>query len=119
MLEYRETGVRRVAGTEHPVRDELVRDQRGDARATWQVVRGLCNGVPSRADEYTTEREARAAWATRWEATPREARKRKPIALTLSDAAQSALAGLAERGGKSRSEIVDTLVLSARDRSKA
>ena len=62
VLAERETGRRVLAGTDWPVRDKLVRDQRPGRRPTWEIVRGLCNGIAQRADVYRTRREALAAW---------------------------------------------------------
>jgi hypothetical protein len=48
-----------------------------------------------------------------WYSTPRDARRRKPVALTLSDAARARLDELAEARGESRSATVEALVLAA------
>ena len=62
ILDHQQIGTRRIVATDHPIYDELVRDQRGSRRARWEIVRGLCNGVPSSVAVYKTETEARNAW---------------------------------------------------------
>lgn len=54
----REMGTRLIAGTEWPVCDQVVRDERPGQRPTWVVVRGLCNGVPRSSEQHRTLREA-------------------------------------------------------------
>ncbi len=51
------TGHRRLAGTDWPV--ETVVYRRNARR--WEVVHGLCNGVPDRTETFCTRREALAA----------------------------------------------------------
>lgn len=50
---------------------------------------------------------------TKWYSTPRAARKRKPIGITLSDEAQERLEKQAKARGISRSQVVEELVLAA------
>lgn len=50
---------------------------------------------------------------TQWYSTPREARKRKPIGITLSDAAQERLEKQAKARKCSRSAVVEALVMAA------
>lgn len=49
----RQTGTRTIAGTDWPVKDQIVRQGR-----KYTVVWGLCNGVPADSDTYPTLREA-------------------------------------------------------------
>jgi hypothetical protein len=57
-----QVGTRLINGTEWPVMDQIVRDQRPGQRTTWMLVRGECNGIPEGAQEYRTRREAQAAF---------------------------------------------------------
>jgi hypothetical protein len=62
ILEQRARGIRRIAGTEWPIVDQLERQQLPGKRPRWIVVRGLCNGVPDSATEYRRLKEAQAAF---------------------------------------------------------
>jgi hypothetical protein len=53
-----------------------------------------------------------------WYSTPKDARNRKPIGITLSDEGRAALDALAEERGESRSAIVESLVLRAAGQKK-
>jgi hypothetical protein len=53
----RQTGERRVCGTDFSVLDKVERHE-FSGRVTWVVVRGLCNGVPESAVEHKTRTEA-------------------------------------------------------------
>lgn len=48
-----------------------------------------------------------------WYATPQEARTRKMVAVTLSDAARERLEKLARKRSMSKSELVETLIMEA------
>lgn len=61
-IDERVTGHRTIVGTDWPVVDQLLRLACGGGRPRWQIVRGLCNGVPARAENYRTLREAREAF---------------------------------------------------------
>ncbi len=50
---------------------------------------------------------------SKWFATPRAARTRKPLAVTLSDEARGFLEHLAALGGVSLSAVVESLILGA------
>lgn len=63
-IDERTLGHRPIAGTDWPVRDLLTREQIPGRRPQWQIVRGLCNGVPTGVDTYSTRREALEAWRT-------------------------------------------------------
>ena len=52
------TGKRTIAGTDWPVEDIC---KRVNARR-WIILRGLCNGVSSVVEEYTTRRDALGAF---------------------------------------------------------
>lgn len=56
------TGKRTINGTEWPICNQLVRDQRPGQRPTWEIVRSLCNGVPDHVDTYPTRRAALEDW---------------------------------------------------------
>ena len=48
-----------------------------------------------------------------WYSTPKEARKRKPIGITLSDEAQDRLGRMAKARKLSRSQVVEHLVMES------
>ena len=50
---------------------------------------------------------------TQWYSTPKAARKRKPIGITLSDEAQERLEKQAKARGVSRSQVIEALVMAA------
>lgn len=47
-------GYRTIAGTDWPIVDSVVRD----GPRSWQVIKGLCNGVPYSAKDFRTRRAA-------------------------------------------------------------
>lgn len=51
---------------------------------------------------------------SKWYATPRTARARKGIEVTLSEAARDKLEELARGRGVSRSQVIEALVLAAK-----
>lgn len=55
----------------------------------------------------------RNAKDSEWYSTPRTARKRKGIEVTLSDDALGRLEKMAKARGVSRSQVIDELVMSA------
>lgn len=61
-LAHRNDGQRTVNGTEHPIVSLLVRDQIPGKKPTWQIVHGLCNGVPARVETYRTKAAAVNDW---------------------------------------------------------
>lgn len=61
VIETVDLGARTIAGTDWPVVDQVVRDQRPGRRPEWQVVRSLCNGVPASVEIYRTRAGALAA----------------------------------------------------------
>lgn len=65
VVEERRVGTRVLAGTEWPIVDQLVRHADGRAHGGWQIIRGLCNGVPDGATFYPSESAAREAWEGR------------------------------------------------------
>ena len=60
-IKERTTGEVRIAGTLHPVRDELQRHQFGKD-VQWVVVGGICNGFATSATIHNTLKSAIAAW---------------------------------------------------------
>lgn len=50
---------------------------------------------------------------TQWYSTPREARKRKPIGITLSDEAQERLEKQAKARKCSRSQVVEAFIMAS------
>lgn len=48
---------RLVGGTDFPVFDQLLR-QEWNGKVHWQIIRGLCNGVPDSGKRYSTLKEA-------------------------------------------------------------
>ena len=56
-------GVRTVTGTDWPVEHIMERVHTGNNRAWWEVTIGLCNGVPERAEQYSTHRAAKERFA--------------------------------------------------------
>jgi hypothetical protein len=58
LIDYKRTGERVVLGTTFGIERQL----RRLGPHTWQVIRGLCNGVPESSETYETRREAREAF---------------------------------------------------------
>lgn len=58
IIEERRYGTRTIAGTDWPVSEQIVRDQRR-GQPEWIVVRGLCNGVPESSTTHKTLAAAR------------------------------------------------------------
>lgn len=64
VIESRITGHRTITGTDWPITDQLVREtKRG--RPVWVVITGLCAGVPLKATEHKTLKEAREVFEGR------------------------------------------------------
>ncbi len=64
ILEERTTGRRTVNGTEWTISDRLVALGAPQRGCRWQIVSGLCNGVPDSGRLYRSLAAARAAWGT-------------------------------------------------------
>jgi hypothetical protein len=65
ILDENTVSTRLIAGTEWPIMDQLVRDQRLGEHPQWQLVIGLCNGIPDDVLSFRTLRAARAAYESR------------------------------------------------------
>jgi hypothetical protein len=57
----RTTGTRRIAGTDWPIEDLAQREQHGNDKATWVLLKSLCNGTCDAAIPYRTKRALLAA----------------------------------------------------------
>jgi len=62
IIDERTQGHRLEGATAWPVRDLLTREQIPGKRAEWQIVCGLCNGVPERVETFRRLTDARARW---------------------------------------------------------
>jgi len=58
----RRNGYQVMAGTRFPREDILYRLTKGDRTIGWQIVEGLCAGIPDSHTEYQTKREALEDW---------------------------------------------------------
>lgn len=69
LIEERQIGTRRMAGTDWPILDRIERHSNdpGEGRrwVRWVIWRGLCNGIPDDGRIYRTRREALEAWGSR------------------------------------------------------
>ena len=61
ILREKQTGTRKLAGTDWPIVDQLHREQMS-GKASWVITRGLCNGIPDKAETFKTKKEALAAF---------------------------------------------------------
>jgi hypothetical protein len=62
ILADRTRGIFRLAGTDWPITDQLVREQMPGRRPTWCVIYGLCNGLSDYSSEHRTLTAARREW---------------------------------------------------------
>ena len=62
VLDSFQLGVRLITGTEWPIVYELRRVEMPDRRPEWEIVFGLCNGVPDRVETFRTLRAAQEVW---------------------------------------------------------
>jgi hypothetical protein len=57
----RATGIRRIAGTDWLIENVAQREQRGNDRPTWILLKSLCNGTCASLVQYPTKRALLAA----------------------------------------------------------
>lgn len=55
-------GMKLVNGIEFPIFDQLELEKLPNREPTWIIIYGLCNGIPEKAEEFDTFKEALKVW---------------------------------------------------------